>query len=162
MVKLKWINVVLGKMLHSSSFKGHVPPQNSRRIRFIASAFSCDRSLRSWCCSHHSWESVSDSNHDSKDDCWSSSMHDVPRGCLPVYVGKERRRFVIPMSYLSDSVFRALLAKSEEEYGLRCEGGLRIACSPDVFEHFLWWLEGETTHFSEEMEHLCSGSSRQI
>lgn len=85
---------------------------------------------------------------------------DVPAGCLPVYVGQERRRFVIPTTHLSNNIFRALLAKSEEEYGLRCDGGLQIACAPDVFEHFLWWLEGDGSHYnySEDIiKHSCSG-----
>jgi len=82
------------------------------------------------------------SDDDSEDDA-TCGAKDVPAGSLPVYVGQERRRFVIPTRYLSNPIFRALLAKSEEEFGLRCDGGLRIACAPGVFEHFLWWLEGE-------------------
>lgn len=67
---------------------------------------------------------------------------DIPAGCLAVYVGHERRRFVIPASYLTNTVFQSLLAKTAEEFGFRCDGGLRIACTPDVFEHYLWCLEG--------------------
>ncbi len=77
---------------------------------------------------------------------------DVPAGCLAVYVGEERRRFVIETCYLKNQVFRALLAKSEEEFGFEFEGGLRIACCPDVFEHFMWWLEGAPAHSSLKSE----------
>lgn len=71
----------------------------------------------------------------------SSSPDDVPEGSLAVYVGHERRRFVIPIPYLTNGVFQALLAKSAEEFGFRCDGGLRIACTPDVFENLLRWLQ---------------------
>jgi len=91
----------------------------------------------------HSYDSDIDS---------SCAPADVPSGCLAVYVGKERRRFVIPTSYLTNNVFRALLAKSEEEFGFCCDGGLRIACTPDVFEHLLWWLEGATSQFVDDIE----------
>ena len=66
----------------------------------------------------------------------------IPAGCLAVYVGHERRKFVIPASYLTNTVFQSLLAKTAEEFGFRCDGSLRIACTPDVFEHYLWCLEG--------------------
>lgn len=107
--------------------------------------------------SGRSWGSMGDihsGNHggfhsyDSDVEC-PSPPPDVPAGCLAVYVGKERRRFVIPTSYLSNNVFRSLLAKSEEEFGFCCEGGLRIACAPGVFEHLLWWLEGAAPAFQE-------------
>lgn len=79
--------------------------------------------------------------------------NDVPVGCLAVYVGEERRRFVIETCYLQNHVFRALLAKSEEEFGFEFQGGLRIACCPDVFEHFMWWLEGAApAHSSLKLE----------
>lgn len=81
------------------------------------------------------------------DECCSArcynSPDDVPEGSLAVYVGHDRRRFVIPIPYLTNSVFQALLAKSAEEFGFRCDGGLRIACTPDVFENLLWWLQQE-------------------
>lgn len=104
--------------------------------------------------SGRSWGSMGDihgGNHggafhsyDSDVEC-PSPPPDVPEGSLAVYVGRERRRFVIPTSYLSNNVFRSLLAKSEEEFGYCCDGGLRIACAPDVFEHLIWWLEGGAT-----------------
>ncbi|KAG0590195.1 hypothetical protein M758_1G078200 [Ceratodon purpureus] len=144
MTKSKKLNQFLKKLLHMSrneiqtSLRG-----SSRGLSFASSEFSRSRgsSDRSG-----GYDSVVDANSDCEEDCWSSPPQDVPVGSLPVYVGEERRRFVIRTSYLSNNIFRALLEKSEEEYGLRCEGGLRIACSPDIFEHFLWWLEGEATH----------------
>jgi hypothetical protein len=66
---------------------------------------------------------------------------DVPEGCLAVYVGPEKRRFVIQTGFLYKRVFRELLRKSEEEYGFETAGGLRIACEAGLFEKLLWKLE---------------------
>ncbi|KAL2623012.1 hypothetical protein R1flu_003217 [Riccia fluitans] len=63
---------------------------------------------------------------------------DVPQGSLPVYVGSERKRFVISTKYLSHPLFKALLKRSEEEFGFNHQGGLAIACDPQMFEHLLW------------------------
>ena len=41
----------------------------------------------------------------------------VPKGCLAVYIGeKQRRRFVVPISYLNDPAFQDLLNQAEEEF----------------------------------------------
>ncbi|XP_031493258.1 auxin-induced protein 6B-like [Nymphaea colorata] len=67
----------------------------------------------------------------------------VPKGCLAVYVGEGMRRFVIPLSYLNHSIFRALLKKAEEEFGFSTNGGIRLPCQPLLFEHILWLLENK-------------------
>ncbi|KAL2621620.1 hypothetical protein R1flu_001825 [Riccia fluitans] len=79
---------------------------------------------------------------------------DIPQGYLAVYVGNERKRFVISTQYLSHSLFKALLKKSEEEFGFEHQGGLPIACEPDLFEHLLWLIgtnspAAETTQLDE-------------
>jgi SAUR family protein len=144
----KFLSKVLHVSLprHKASFSRH---SSATTNSFDASSLGIN--------SGRSWGSMGDIHngshggfhgYDSDVEC-SSPPADVPAGCLAVYVGKERRRFVIPTSYLSNSVFRALLAKSEEEFGFCCDGGLRIACAPDVFEHLLWWLEGATPEVGE-------------
>ena len=86
------------------------------------------------------------------DDC---APYDVPEGYLVVYVGEERRRFVIKTKYLSHPVFRALLNKSAEEYGYEHKGGLEIACEVDFFEHLLWLIESNNPSLSSmEFEEL--------
>jgi len=75
------------------------------------------------------------------DNCEDVAPHDVPEGFLVVYVGEERRRFVISANILSHSVFRMLLNKSAEEFGFKHEGGLNIACEVVFFEHLLWLIE---------------------
>ncbi|XP_057788564.1 auxin-induced protein 15A-like [Salvia miltiorrhiza] len=61
---------------------------------------------------------------------------EVPKGHCAVYVGEndEKRRFVIPVSYLNHPSFQQLLARAEEEFGFHQPmGGLTIPCSQDLF-----------------------------
>jgi hypothetical protein len=63
---------------------------------------------------------------------------DVPRGCCPVYVGAERRRFVVPTAYLGMPVFRRLLEKAEEEFEFDYHGGaVTIPCDTEAFKYIL-------------------------
>ncbi|KAL0730133.1 hypothetical protein Bca4012_026226 [Brassica carinata] len=59
----------------------------------------------------------------------------APKGFLAVYVGEsQKRRYVVPISYLSQPMFQALLSKSEEEFGFdHPMGGLTIPCPEDAF-----------------------------
>ncbi|XP_031126734.1 auxin-responsive protein SAUR21-like [Ipomoea triloba] len=60
---------------------------------------------------------------------------EVPKGHFAVYVGEsEKRRFVIPVSYLKDPSFQDLLSQAEEEFGFdHPTGGLTIPCMEDTF-----------------------------
>ncbi|KAG6661808.1 uncharacterized protein LOC122304230 isoform X2 [Carya illinoinensis] len=66
---------------------------------------------------------------------------DVPKGYLAVYVGPELRRFIIPTSYLSHSLFKVLLEKVEEEFGFDHSGGLTIPCEIETFKFLLKCME---------------------
>ncbi|KAG2335212.1 hypothetical protein Bca4012_016654 [Brassica carinata] len=59
----------------------------------------------------------------------------APKGFLAVYVGEsQKKRFIVPISYLSQPSFQALLSKSEEEFGYdHPMGGLTIPCPEDTF-----------------------------
>ncbi|KAL7137729.1 hypothetical protein ABFS83_10G112200 [Erythranthe nasuta] len=61
--------------------------------------------------------------------------NEVPKGHVAVYVGQnEKKRFVIPLSYLNHPLFQELLFRAEEEFGFHHPmGGLTIPCSEDVF-----------------------------
>ncbi|KAI4297708.1 hypothetical protein L6164_037585 [Bauhinia variegata] len=63
-----------------------------------------------------------------------ASAH-VPKGCFAVYVGEdEKKRFVIPVSFLNQPSFQKLLSKAEEEFGFdHPMGGLTIPCREDFF-----------------------------
>ncbi|CAH8381482.1 unnamed protein product [Eruca vesicaria subsp. sativa] len=58
-----------------------------------------------------------------------------PKGFLAVYVGEsQKKRYVVPISFLSQPSFQALLSKSEEEFGFdHPMGGLTIPCPEDTF-----------------------------
>ncbi|CAH8381429.1 unnamed protein product [Eruca vesicaria subsp. sativa] len=59
----------------------------------------------------------------------------APKGFLAVYVGEsQKKRYLVPISYLSQPSFQALLSKSEEEFGFdHPMGGLTIPCHEDTF-----------------------------
>lgn len=57
----------------------------------------------------------------------------VPRGYFAVYVGAEARRFVVPVSYLCQPAFRALMELAAEEFGFGQAGGLRFPCREEDF-----------------------------
>ncbi|KAK4401452.1 Auxin-responsive protein SAUR24 [Sesamum angolense] len=65
----------------------------------------------------------------------SSAGTEVPKGHFAVYVGEnEKKRFVVPISYLNQSSFQELLCQAEEEFGFHHPmGGLTIPCSEDSF-----------------------------
>ncbi|XP_018471676.1 auxin-responsive protein SAUR21 [Raphanus sativus] len=58
-----------------------------------------------------------------------------PKGFLAVYVGEsQKKRYVVPISYLSQPSFQALLSRSEDEFGFdHPMGGLTIPCPEDTF-----------------------------
>lgn len=61
----------------------------------------------------------------------------VPKGHFAVYVGEtEKKRYVVPISYLKQSSFQNLLSQAEEEFGFdHPTGGLTIPCSEETFIH---------------------------
>ncbi|KAI4323759.1 hypothetical protein L6164_023340 [Bauhinia variegata] len=64
----------------------------------------------------------------------STKAVNVPKGYLAVYVGENMKRFVIPISRLSQPSFQEFLSQAEEEFGFdHPMGGLTIPCSEDVF-----------------------------
>ncbi|KAI7752214.1 hypothetical protein M8C21_032962 [Ambrosia artemisiifolia] len=59
---------------------------------------------------------------------------DVPKGHFVVYVGQNRSRYIIPISFLSRPEFKRLLQQAEEEYGFDHDMGLTIPCEEHVFQ----------------------------
>ncbi|KNA20089.1 hypothetical protein SOVF_055590 [Spinacia oleracea] len=60
----------------------------------------------------------------------------VPKGHVPVYVGEQadKKRYVVPLSYLSHPTFQYLLQRAEEEFGFdHPMGCLTIPCSTETF-----------------------------
>ncbi|RZC92683.1 hypothetical protein C5167_026979 [Papaver somniferum] len=65
----------------------------------------------------------------------SSLIVDVPKGHCAVYVGEtEKKRFLVPISYLNHPMFQDLLRSAEEEFGFdHPMGGLTIPCKEAAF-----------------------------
>ncbi|XP_022842133.1 auxin-responsive protein SAUR32-like [Olea europaea var. sylvestris] len=77
----------------------------------------------------------------------------VKKGCLAVSVGLEDedggyQRFVIPISYLHDPLFKQLLDKAREVYGYNATGPLKLPYSVDQFLHIRWQIEKEANSHS--------------
>ncbi|XP_057718870.1 auxin-responsive protein SAUR23-like [Arachis stenosperma] len=70
----------------------------------------------------------------------------VPKGYFAVYVGEvEKKRFVIPLSFLNQPSFQQLLSMAEEEFGFTHPmGGLTIPCTQDTFIHLTSLLHAQT------------------
>lgn len=75
---------------------------------------------------------------------------DVPKGYLAVYVGPELRRFIIPTSYLTHSLFKVLLEKAADEFGFDQSGGLTIPCEIETFKFLLKCMENQQNGHHED------------
>ncbi|KAB5541515.1 hypothetical protein DKX38_014489 [Salix brachista] len=53
---------------------------------------------------------------------------DVPKGHFAVYVGENRSRYIVPISFLSHPEFQFLLQRAEEEFGFDHDMGITIPC----------------------------------
>ncbi|KAA3467061.1 auxin-induced protein 15A-like [Gossypium australe] len=59
---------------------------------------------------------------------------DVPKGHFVVYVGENRSRYIVPISFLTRPEFQSLLHQAEEEFGFDHDMGLTIPCEEVVFQ----------------------------
>lgn len=62
---------------------------------------------------------------------------DVPKGHFAVYVGQNRSRYIIPISWLAHPEFQTLLQRAEEEFGFSHDMGLTIPCEEVVFRSLM-------------------------
>ncbi|KAK4799801.1 hypothetical protein SAY86_025166 [Trapa natans] len=72
----------------------------------------------------------------------------TPPGSVAVYVGQERRRFVVRTRSLSHPLFKMLLEKAHEEFGFQQRSGLVVPCSVITFQEVMKAVD------------CCSGSWR--
>ncbi|GMH02819.1 hypothetical protein Nepgr_004658 [Nepenthes gracilis] len=65
----------------------------------------------------------------------SKNQQGVPKGHIVIYVGEaEKKRYVVPLSYLNHPSFQDLLNRAEEEFGFHHPmGGLTIPCKEETF-----------------------------
>ena len=68
------------------------------------------------------------------DRCSASAVAD--KGHFVVY-SADRRRFVIPLVYLSSEIFRELLQMSEEEFGIQSEGPILLPCDSVFMDYVI-------------------------
>ncbi|KAK8580028.1 hypothetical protein V6N13_143167 [Hibiscus sabdariffa] len=59
---------------------------------------------------------------------------DVPKGHFVVYVGENRSRYIVPISFLTRPEFQTLLHQAEEEFGFDHHKGLTIPCEEVAFQ----------------------------
>lgn len=57
----------------------------------------------------------------------------APKGHFVVYVGKEQKRFVIPLSMLKNPTFQQLLEKAADEYGYGSQKSIVLPCDEFTF-----------------------------
>ncbi|EXC35374.1 hypothetical protein L484_026699 [Morus notabilis] len=60
---------------------------------------------------------------------------DVPKGHFAVYVGQNRSRYIVPISWLAHPEFQSLLQRAEEEFGFDHDMGITIPCEEVVFRN---------------------------
>ncbi|KAK8582409.1 hypothetical protein V6N13_069187 [Hibiscus sabdariffa] len=73
----------------------------------------------------------------------SSETTVVPKGHFAVYIGEaEKKRFVVPISFLKHPLFQNLLTQAEEEFGFNHPmGALTIPCDEEVFNDLISSLQ---------------------
>ena len=64
----------------------------------------------------------------------------VDKGHFVVY-SSDKRRFVIPLVYLNNEIFRELLQMSEEEFGIQSEGPIILPCDSVFMEYVISFIQ---------------------
>ncbi|KAL8472402.1 hypothetical protein ACS0TY_028938 [Phlomoides rotata] len=57
----------------------------------------------------------------------------VPKGHFAVYVGENKSRYVIPITFLENPMFQRLLQRAEEEFGFNHDMGITLPCDEQDF-----------------------------
>ncbi|XVE67248.1 hypothetical protein DITRI_Ditri08aG0145100 [Diplodiscus trichospermus] len=60
----------------------------------------------------------------------------VDKGCFVIYT-MDKRRFVIPLVFLSNTIFHKLFEMSEEEFGLPSDGPITLPCDSVVMNYIV-------------------------
>ncbi|CAK8544094.1 unnamed protein product [Lathyrus sativus] len=69
------------------------------------------------------------------------------RGVFALYVGEERKRYVVPISYLRHPLFKMLLEKAYNEFGFQERNGLVVPCSVSAFHEIVNAIECKNCKF---------------
>ena len=91
----------------------------------------------------------------------------TPRGYLAMYVGEEKRRFLVKTHILNHPLFSVLLEKAKEEFGFEQKGPLTIPCDIAFFEHILLLVESNgpciefDPYYSPSTNHVFQSGERR-
>ncbi|KAJ3690828.1 hypothetical protein LUZ61_019992 [Rhynchospora tenuis] len=66
------------------------------------------------------------------------------RGHIYIYTN-DQKRFMVPLKYLSSSIFVELLRKSEEEYGLPSDGPIILPCDGACMECIISLIKNQVS-----------------
>ncbi|XP_021774753.1 auxin-responsive protein SAUR63-like [Chenopodium quinoa] len=77
---------------------------------------------------------------------WSKSV--VEKGHFVVY-SSDKRRFVIPLAYLNNEIFRELFRIAEEEFGVSSTGPIMLPCDSSFLEYAISMIQ---RHMTEDLE----------
>ncbi|KAL2903785.1 Auxin-responsive protein SAUR32 [Bienertia sinuspersici] len=101
----------------------------------------------------------------------------TPKGCLSVYVGPDKQRFVVKIECTNHPLFRMLLEEAELEYGFNSNGPIMLPCEVDLFIKVLYEMDANDLEYdnttnnndsrcsfprSRSSYHLLNPSSRLI
>ncbi|CAO2829782.1 unnamed protein product [Amaranthus hypochondriacus] len=64
-----------------------------------------------------------------------------PKGCLSVYVGPDKQRFVLKIECTNHPLFRMLLEEAESVYGFQNDGPLLLPCEVHIFLKILYEMD---------------------
>ena len=80
--------------------------------------------------------------------CKKKSFSKTPRGYFALYVGEERRRFLLKADMINHPLFATLLEKANEEFGFDQEGPITIPCDIAFFEHIILLVESNNKSYT--------------
>ncbi|KAI9182368.1 hypothetical protein LWI28_024658 [Acer negundo] len=89
----------------------------------------------------------------------SSAAPVADKGHFVVYTA-DQKRFVLPISYLSNQMFREILRMSEEEFGLPGNGPITLPCDAVFIEYAVSLIQGCVDRHLQEALVMSIVSSR--
>ncbi|KAM4077529.1 hypothetical protein ACJW30_12G144800 [Castanea mollissima] len=89
----------------------------------------------------------------------SSKTRKVPEGYIGLYVGEEKKRYEIPLKYLSLPAFQELIVQSQaDELEPKIQGPIMLACRTEEFDQLLKLAKVSTVILKilEICSHACT------
>ncbi|KAI9180895.1 hypothetical protein LWI28_009178 [Acer negundo] len=77
---------------------------------------------------------------------------ELARGCVAIYVGQDRKRYQVPLKYLSLPSFQQLINTSQGDvFDVKIDGPITLACPTHTFEQLLKIAKIRRRNFSSIM-----------